>query len=326
MTNFQVYKKTLSFSLLLFLVDLLVLAVIGDATYLGFYISAESTTEPGLAIAGLAIGFLLGIIIAILIKVFITNRIKAAQVAMMAKGVTSEELSEHTFSAGFEEVKGRFGSITAFFFVTGVIRSVFRQIGRSINRIGTAVGGQTGDSITSLINSAIQTLVGYLCDCCLGWIMFRKDERTAKAGCEGAVIFFRSGKTLFRNIGRIFGLGILSFIIIGGGLFGLGYLIFSQFPGMFDSLLVELRELMVDESGAYPEFLNDATSLMISVSVLVAVFLWSTLHSVLVRPFILVGVMRNFMKAGLEKMPTDAEFEEVAQKAPKLRKLQNSNY
>ena len=52
-----------------------------------------------------------------------------------------------------------------------------------------------------------QVVVAYLCDCCLGWVFYRKAQGAAKATCEGAVLFFRHGKTLARNLGRVFGMG-----------------------------------------------------------------------------------------------------------------------
>ena len=327
MTNFQVYRKTLSFSLLMFLVDLLILVVIGGGATAGFFIGFNAVSASGDAqavagIVGLLIGFIIGIIGAVLINIFILNRIKAAQIAMMVKGVTEGNLPDKTFHAGFEEVKGRFGSITLFFFITNAIKSIFRQIGRGINKVGTVLGGNTGNTITSAIDSAIQTLIGYLCDCCLGWILFRKDQNAARAGCEGAVIFFRSGKTLFRNIGRIFGMGILSFLVIGGALFGLNYLIFSSVPQLSQALFEAVQKIMTEDGGTVPEILSTPALVNVVISIFIAVFMWSALHSVLVRPFILVGVMRNYMAAGQASMPTEAEFEEVARKAPKLRKLQ----
>ena len=321
MTNFQVYRKTLSFSLLSFAVDLLALVALLGLTAGGFFIAYAATNQDAVsAIVGLIIGFILGIIAVSLINIFVRNRIKAAQIAMMTKGVTEGALPDKTFHAGFEELRGRFGSITLFFFITNAIKGAFRQLGRGINRVGTMVGGDTGNTITSVINSAIQTLVAYLCDCCLGWILYRKDINAARAGCEGAVIFFRSGKTLFRNIGRIFGMGFLSFLIVGGGLFGIGYLIFSQFPQLFETLLKVINEA---DGDAASTALNDTTVFAIFFSAIIAIFLWSGLHSVLVRPFILVGVLRNYMAAGQQSMPTEADFEEVAKKAPKLRKLQS---
>ena len=318
MTNFQVYKKTLSFSFLEFLVGLISLVLVAAIASAGFFIFNQTTD---MAFLGLVIGLVVGIIVAALISVFVTNRIKAAQIAMMTKGVTEDALPDHTFKEGFVEIKGRFGKITAFYFITNAIKGIFRQIGRGVNRVGTAVGGQAGDAVTSAIDSAIQTLIGYLCDCCLGWILFRKDENSFKAGCEGAVIFFKHGKTLIRNIGRIFGMGILSFLLVGGALTAVFYLIFTQLPQMFNTLANEIGEIATRNGGEIPDFLQDPKMLMLTVAVVGGIIIWSILHSVLVRPFILVGVLRNFMAAGQKDMPKEEDFKVLSNKSPKFAKL-----
>ena len=320
MTNFQVYKKVLSFSLLHFLVDLLALLVLAGCASAGFFIFNNSNDH---ALIGLAIGAVIGIILAILINVFIGNRIKAAQIAMMAKGVTEGNLPDNTFKEGFNEIKGRFGKITAFFFITGAIKGIFRQLSKVINKVGTALGGQTGNAITSTIDTGVQILLGYLCDCCLGWILFRKDENSARAGCEGAVIFFKHGKTLIRNIGRIFGMGILSLLLIGGAFFGIFALIFHFLPHMFEVLSAEIIEIGVRAEAEIPEFVYNPTVLSLVVAGIIALLLWSTIHSVFVRPFILVGVMSNFMAAGQQEKPTEQDFAELSNKSPKFAKLAN---
>jgi hypothetical protein len=317
MTNFQVYRKTLSYSLVMFLVDIIKLVILVGFTILGFVLFEKFF---GLGLAGLPVGLLVAIIAVVLITIFASNRIKAAQIAMMAKGVTENALPDHTFKEGFKEVKDRFGSITVFFFVTNAIKRIFRQLGRTINRIGSAIGGQTGNTITSAIDSAVQTLIAYLCDCCLAWVMFRKDQNAAKSACEGAVIFFKHGKTLIRNIGRIFGMGFLSFLVIGGAFFGLSYLLFTQFPGLFQTLSNEI----IAAGGDIPEFVYDVNMLMIYVAAVLGIVIWSMIHSVLIRPFILVGVMRNFLVAGQKDMPQEADFQAVASKSPRFAKLSES--
>ena len=318
MTNFQVYRKTLSFSLLSFVVEIGAFLVLIGTSTAGFFI-ANSSTEA--ALIGLLVGFVIGIILVTLINIFITNRIKAAHIAMMTKGVTEGELPEETFKAGFEEVRGRFAKITLFFFITNAIKGIFRQIGRSINRIGTALGGDVGNSVTSVIDSAIQTLISYLCDCCLAWVLYRKDQNSALAACEGAVIFFKHGKTLFRNIGRIFGMGFLFFVLVGGGFFGISYLILFSIPDVFQPLLKALQDFAGSD---YPEVLNNPTMVTIIASAIIGVVMYSILHSVLIRPFILTGVMRNFMAAGKEHIPTESEFAELEKKSPRFAKLRNS--
>ena len=317
MTNFQVYKKILSFSLVNFLVDILSLAQFIGFCTLGFIIGMKASSDGAIALLGLGIGFILGIVVSVLINIFLKNRIKAAQIAIMVKGVTEGNLPEHAFKEGFNEIKGRFGRITAFFFITNAIKGIFNQLGRTINKIGTALGGQTGNTITSVIDSAVQTLIGYLCDCCLGWILYRKDENAAKAGCEGAVIFFKHGKTLIKNIGRIFGMGALSFVVIAGAFTGVGYLVLSQFPQAVQAI----SDAIIATGENVPEFVYSINTLALVVSFIGGVIVWSMLHSMLVRPFILVGVMRNFMAAGIADIPSEKDFAMLDSKSSKFRKL-----
>ena len=317
MTNFQVYRKTLVLSGVQFLVDLAILLVFGGLIAGGAFIGIAA----GNVIIGLVVGLVLAIIAGILGSYLLSNRVKAAHIAMITKGVNENQLPDHVVKSGFAEVRGRFTSLTAFFFVTNAIKGIFRQVGRGINRIGTAIGGDAGNSITSAIDSAIQILIGYLCDCCLGWVIFRKDENTAKAACEGAVIFFKHGKTLIRNIGRIFGMGLLSLLLVGGLLFAAFFGIFSLFPSAFATLSQEVAKALAD--GGTPEPIDPVVFTVIAAAV-GAVILWSTLHSVLVRPFILTGVLRNFMESGKADMPKESDFEAIAAKSPRFRKLQET--
>ena len=321
MSNFQVYKKTLIFSLVMFLIDLLAFAILAGTATAGYFIMNKSTD---MALIGLAIGLIIGIVICVLIGIFINNRIKAAQIGMMAKGVADNELPDNIYSAGLAEVKGRFAKITAFFMVTGAIKGIFRQLGRMLNSVGTAIGGQAGNTVTSVIDSAVQTLIGYLCDCCLGWVMYNKDKGTARAACEGAVIFFKHGKTLIRNVGRIFGMGFLSFAIIGGAFFGISYLIFSQFPQMFESLSKEIIEISTRNGGEISEIITNPTYLMLFLCGIIGIVFWSMIHSVLIRPFILVGVLRNFMKSGLAEEVKEEDFKVLDSKSSKFAKLHSS--
>ncbi len=321
MTNFQVYKKTLSFSLVGFLIDILALILWGALATLGFVIGNKMNDK---GIIGLLIGVVIGIVVLILIKIFVSNVLKAGQVAMMTQGVTEGKLPDKVLHEGRKVVKERFASITAFFFVTGAIKGIFRQITRSINRLGTALGGETGNTITSIIDSGIQILLGYLCDCCLGWVFYRTKIGTARAACEGSAIFFKHGKTLFKNIGRIFGMGLLGLIIVGGAFFGIFYGIFSLVPSAFNSLSLEVAESMTRLEITDMDFLKDPKTLMLVMAGVLAIVLYSMAHSVFIRPFILVGVLRNFTASGIKDIPTEEEFAKLNEKSPKFAKLYGS--
>jgi len=321
MSNYEVYKKTLSFSLVGFGIDMLAIVIWGVLAGGGFLIGNQ-INDKGLI--GLGIGLVLGLIVSILLKVFVSNVLKAGQIAMMTQGVTEDSLPDNPLHEGRKIVKERFASITAFFFITGAIKGIIRQITRTINKIGTAVGGQAGDAVTSAIDSAIQILVGYLCDCCLGWVFYRKELSTAKASCEGAVIFFKHGKTLFKNIGRIFGMGALGLIVCGGAFFGIFYAIFNfGMSGSFQSLANEISEAAVRNAWDMTDvqFLLDPKTLVLIFAGVIALILYGMVHSVFIRPFILVGVLRNFTASGIKDMPTEEEFATLNNKSPRFAKL-----
>ena len=69
MTNFQVYKKVLPFSLIQFLVNFASLLVFAGLCVGGFFLGEKLFDSK--AFIGLAIGFILGIVIAILVNIFI---------------------------------------------------------------------------------------------------------------------------------------------------------------------------------------------------------------------------------------------------------------
>ena len=323
MTNKQIYRKTLTFSLRKLFIDLIALVAVGAFATLGFVLMDRYNSE---GLVGLLIGLIVGMIIIAIIMHFIGYTYKAGQIAMMTKGVTEGTLPDHVYREGKKAVKERFGTVAVFYLVTNAIRSIFNALARGINALGKAVGGERGGQVADAVNSAIQVVIGFLCDCCLGWVFYRKEVSAAKATCEGAVIFFKHGKTLIKNVGRIFGMGLLSLLLIGGALFGLGYFIFLQFPQTFELLAGEISQMDINMDAQIAQYLQDPKTLTIIAAAVIAVIIWSFIHSTFVRPFILVGVLRNFTAEGIKDIPTEESFSVLDGKSAKLAKLRASDY
>ena len=319
MTNKEVYKKTLTFSLRRLLWDFIAFLILGAFSAAGF-ILMDKINDKGLI--GLAVGLLLGIIVLVIFLRFVSYTYKAGQIAMMTKGVTEGELPEDVLAEGKAVVKERFTTVALYFAATRVIKGIFNQLSRGLDSVGRAVGGDTGSSVASVISTGVQVLVGFLCDCCLGWVFFRKEQSAGKATCEGAVIFFKHGKTLLKNAGRIFGMGIASFVLIGGAFFGIFYGISALLPGrLFTALAAEVAEAAVRLEATVPEFFTNPANLMIVAAGIAALIVWGIIHSTFVRPFILVGVLRNYMESGVKDMPTEDSFSMLDSKSAKFRKL-----
>lgn len=318
MSNKEIYRKTLGFSIRRLLWDVLTLLLLAAFATAGFFLGDKFMEDGGPI--GLIIGAIVGIIIVALVLRFISYTYKAGQIAMMTRGITEGELPDNVIAEGKRTVKERFGTVAAYFAVTGVIKGIFNQIGRGITKVGQAIGGDAGGTVGSAVSSVMQTIINYLCDCCLGWVFYRREQKAAKATCEGAVLFFKHGKTFAKNMGRVFGMGLVSFLLIGGVFTGLFYLLFSNHPEFYNKLAQEIAEAAA-QSEKIPAFLTDPNMLPIVFAAIGGIIMWSVIHSVFVKPFVLTGVLRNFIESGMNDIPTEASFSALDSKSPKFKKL-----
>lgn len=309
LSNGTIYKKVLTFSLrrLVFVV-IYVLMLLGLSAG-GFLITDKYLDFNGSGLVGMGIGLVIAFVLIGIISHFFMYVIKAGQIAVIMKAVTEEKIPENPWQTGKEMVKERFATVAIYYAATGIIKALFRGITNAITAVGRSVGGDSGGAVGSAIGIVINTIVEYLCDCCLAWVFYRKEQKAFKATCEGAVIFFKHGKTFFKNMGRVFGIGFLSLITIGGAFFGIFYLIIRQFPNAMHSLANELRELIADgEASKWKDILTNPAYLSIAIAALLAIFLWLMIHSTFVKPFVLVGVMRNYMDSAVQSIPEESEF------------------
>ena len=307
MSNKEIYKKTLTFSLHRFLFNTCALIGVGLLAVGGF-ILMDKLTDKGLI--GLAIGVLFGIVIVAVVAHFFAYTFQAGQIAMMTRAVTEGTLPDDVYAEGKRMVKERFTTVAIYYAATNAIK---------------AIGGDAGNAIASTINIGIQVLIGFLCDCCLGWVFYCKDKSALKATLQGAAIFFKNGKTLLRNMGRIFGMGIASLVLIGGAFSGVFFLIFSNMTDTFTSLRDELVEACTRNDISLNAFFTNPTNLALIAAVIVGIILWAIVHGTFVRPFVLVGVLRNFTQAGLATKTTEQDYEALTSKSKKFRKLQEKD-
>ena len=112
MTNKEIYKKTLTFSLHRLLYDLLAFLLLGAMGAAGFLLM-DRINNRGLI--GLGVGLLIGLFAVIFILRYVSYTYKAGQIAMMTKGVTEGKLPENVLGEGKAVVKRRFTTVAVFF-------------------------------------------------------------------------------------------------------------------------------------------------------------------------------------------------------------------
>ncbi len=317
MDNKQIYKKTLGFSLRRVFWDIISVVLLLGAGTLGYFLGEKYAQNGPI---GLLIGAVIGIVALILITRFISYALKAGQIAMMTRGVSEGELPDDVIREGKKVVKERFATVAAFFAITGVIRGIFNQIGRGITKLGESIGGDTGGAIGGAVSSVMQTIVNYLCDCCLGWVFYRKEVKPARAACEGAVLFFKHGKTFAKNMGRVFGMGLVSLLGIGGVFGVISYLILKG-QTFYEPLAAWMTENLTDTSSRLAQILINPKALPIAFAALIGIIVWAIIHSVFIKPFVLVGVLRNYIDSGKNDIPSEESFKVLDSKSPKFRKL-----
>jgi len=310
MKNSDVYKKTMVFSLRRFIFNTICFIALAALGAVGFFVM-DKLNDNGLL--GLGIGVVFALILISIVSHFFSYTYKAGQIAMMTRAYTEGSLPDDVYAEGKRIVKERFATVALYYAATSLIKGIFNQIGNAISRVGKAVGGDTGNAIGSTISAGIQVIVGFLCDCCLGWIFYRSDQKPVKATLDGAVIFFKNGKALIKNLGRIFGMGLVSLILIGGGFTAINYLILGNFPELFERIM---KELPADA----PAWLMNTANLTLIGAAIIGLIFWGIIHSVFIRPYILTGVLRNFLEAGMKNAPSEAAYSELDKVSDKFAK------
>ncbi len=318
MTNGQIYRKTLGFSLRRLIWDILAVALFFVLSALG-YVIGDRIRDNGPI--GLLIGAVIGLVAMIVILRFVAYLFKAGQIAMMTRAITEGDLPENVIAEGKKAVRERFVTVAVFFALANAIKGIFNQIGRGLTKVGQTIGGDTGGAVGNTLSSILQTIVRYLCDCCLGWVFYRKEVKSARAACEGAVLFFRHGKTFIRNMGRVFGLGIASFLVIGGIFTAIFYPLAARYPEFYESLAESIAR--GDGEGWVYQLMQSPETLPVVFAAIAAIIVWSILHPVFVKPFVLTGVLRNYLESGMNEIPTEASFSLLDSRSAKFRKLHN---
>ena len=116
-------------------------------------------------------------------------------------------------------------------------------------------------------------------------------------------------------------MGLASLVVIGGAFTGVFYLIASRFPALFARLGAEVAEAAVRMETTIPAAVTEPNTLMWICAGIAGLILWGIVHDAFVRPFVLVGVLRNYIESGINEVPSEASFALLDGKSAKFKKL-----
>lgn len=312
MTDYELYKKVLPFTLIRFLFALLYIGILASGLICGYLFGPKLIPGPNGEIYGPIVLFFIALICALLLNTFVAYRYKAAEIAVMAKAIKENKLPDYPFEEGKKMVRQRFLTVYTYRFITRGIRRIFNRFSNRIVNISSKAG-KVGNIVSEGVTASISIFLSYLNDCTLGWIFVKDSIPAGRAACEGIGIFFKHGRTLAKNGGRIFGIGILSFIALTGIFGGISLLIWRQFPDLFEYL-----STYATSEGNEP---LSPTQLMLLFSFITGVVFWGVIHSLFVHPFILVGVMRNYINSGREQLASESDYDEIRSKSKYFDRL-----
>ena len=309
----EIYKKLFPLSIVCFLVELVGLAFVFAGPVVGFFIGSSGDN----ALVGLIVGFIVGVLLAMIYHTFVSTIFHSGFIAVISKTIVNNKIPDKIFSEALKESKSRFSSVITFFLVSSAIRGTVASINDSITRVSGRIGGSVASGISSAISSGINTMLNYLSDCCLAWIFYKKDLKTGKAAIEGVAVFFKHKQALFANAKRIFLTGLISFVSIAGVFFGIYFLILYLNP----NISTAVSNAIVNSFNNVDPALASNVLFPIIFSLVLAIFTWAIMHSAFVRPFVLIGVIREFMIAGIKDKPTEEEIMKAKDMSPKLNKI-----
>lgn len=304
MTNWQIYKKTLPFTGLRILFSLLGLALALAIPVVAFLLSQGNESA---CVTVTVIAAVVGLVVFVVLCRYLSYLFKAGQIAMMTAGLTDGQIPDRVVAAGKEAVKSRFVAANVYFALDSAIKAITSQLTKGITGAAGALGslgGEQGSSVAGGIGGAISAFVSiileYVNSCCLAWVFYHKEQNAFRSTCDGAVIYFQNWKVLLKNAGKVFGVTLLSLLLIGGAACGLSYALIGQARGLTSLLTAIGQSLEVD-----------GDTVRIIASGAVGLICWGVLHSALVAPYLLVSVLRKYLEAGAQNPPKVDVYEKL---------------
>ena len=129
--------------------------------------------------------------------------VKAGHIAVIAEAVVTGSIPENQVEYGKKVVTERFATANVFFVIDKLVSGAVKQIQRVVGRVGGMLGFIPGmKQVTSIAQFFVELSLGYVDECCLGYVFYKKDQGAFKSAADGVVIYWQNWKKLLANAAK----------------------------------------------------------------------------------------------------------------------------
>ena len=150
--------------------------------------------------------------------------VKAGHVAIITEAATKGVIPDNQFEVAKNMVVSRFGASNVYFLIDKLVGGAVKQLQKVVEKAGNMLANVPGVStVTDILNMFIGIALGYVDECCLGYVFYNKEDGAFKSSMDGVVIYFQNYKKLLKDaaittfivIGLSFGVWLAVYLVLG---------------------------------------------------------------------------------------------------------------
>ena len=242
----QLLAKTMFFVWAKLLVRLIALVVSIVALFIWFQVASVGIVSILIIIA-------IMIVIHFVIVRLIGYSYRVGHIAVITETMRTGKVPIRQFSFGMREVRGRIGTVFAFFFINKLIDRAVKQLANKIRELTSGLSPSLG-ALVRFGKGIIKLALKYVDECCIAWIFWNGREQSSwKSAIDGVMIYAQNLHRVLLNafktgllviilsivlyaaiILMVWGILLLSGIVSGG--------IISSIIGFFSDIVTAIRE------------------------------------------------------------------------------------
>ncbi|MDR0963318.1 MAG: zinc ribbon domain-containing protein [Clostridium sp.] len=215
MTPKQIYSKTMPFvwAKLALAAATAAISVLLLAILIGIGLLLKNS---GVIFMMLAIWVILTNVFRFVLMHYMGYLVKVGHIAVITESVKTGIIPENQVAYGKNLAKTKFGTSNVFFGIDKLIGGAVKQLQNAFEKLGNKLEFIPGmNAITNIIKLFIGIALGYIDECCLGWIFYNKDTQGSfKSATDGVVIYAQNWKTLLKNAAKTTGIVVALMVLI----------------------------------------------------------------------------------------------------------------